>query len=240
MQPATSATMKPVTDIGETAKPGNPRHSFFTTAAPGSHPHLHSPRETLGYKHLPQRLALDVRRFSCMSKRRFMRPQTTWFILLYNQASQGRESKCYANIKHQTSKLDFSLLRLSPVPVPWLWPLPIWWGRFPLATSRSTFFKNPATIHLYTCTLGCNHCNLVMRRTGLFRSYINQAKQNVSDSRHVLTDCTVLGLGCSFGLCKVSYQTPSNTPLFRSRRVRCQSVKAPPLTWASLPPARTL
>lgn len=31
------------------------------TAAPGSHPHLHSPRETLGYKHVPQRLALEVR-----------------------------------------------------------------------------------------------------------------------------------------------------------------------------------
>ena len=39
----------------------------------------------------------------------------------------------------------------------------------------------------------------------------NQAKQNISDSRHVLTDSTVLGLGCSFSLCKVSYQTLSQT-----------------------------
>ena len=68
-------------------------HCFSpATAAPGSHPHLHSPRETLGYKHVPQRLALQVRRrFSCISKRRFMRTANN--MISMTQPSFAREWK---------------------------------------------------------------------------------------------------------------------------------------------------
>ena len=53
MQPA---TMKHGTEIRFALDCFSP-----AMAAPGSRPHLHSPRETLGYKHVPQRLALEVR-----------------------------------------------------------------------------------------------------------------------------------------------------------------------------------